>query len=1074
MSSGDITYTHGKAGQPANLRREGVNSLIEIPGNDEAFEGAVYYKSQGKKIAITSVRQFYMDVKTKRISLSKNSIFEAALASNGKVVRAELDTIHPACELCDRGKDCWVQLAHGSKYEYVAGECKELRTADQAAADMGNVNNTNRGRNQGSVSESGPENYVYFDEVYLLDGQRRSKALPATSGWYPARRVFRRVTLLDMLQRETKMCPLTRILMEAPNTDLNGYSKHTGPIFYTKDPMPHLLKVQKQVREIMRGLIPHDSIMAEGEAEEILAEAGCDDEGTEVQENDIGYYENLHAGRRVTQKVLYDEVSKQHQHGHAEEVSLRNVHKVKAKDETVRSTLMQHKKEMHAHVHRRHEASGAGGGEDEADDEDDAERRASVAAAAPDEVAPGQIVVDVAGEGEHSVELPTVSECEDEENSHSTYLSANSAFVDRSFMEGSHFAERESFTEGDARKEALLFSAIVAKQHYKAKSRQAQMDAQRQVADSRAIDQVTKALHVTSNEVKQLVYEGEAGMFIDLTFDAGYDTRVVCSDCDPDGDNGYSRVAAATEWRRPWVGANAKYGEFEEFLIAPDGVHETDIRQHNVGDCWLTSILAAASYREDPHFVMRTVTHAPEYGIFTFKITVEGQTRWLLLDDRIPVEKGNMSNPKFVSSATQGELWPVLVEKAFAKWAGCYQNLRGGMQNIITPIGSTKAMEALTSGSEIYEVETSKRHFNPNNQIIEPQLTIPMLLDFRRRNFLMTTSGCDGKDGLIPGHVFSVLDVLEIPLADGKRQYQRFLQEFASQPVTQDERESEKVLHLVNETGVAVRFRHYSEEAPTKWRGTVLQRTMKSYDFKLEGNHGKLKWCYETPDSAKNFQPEEILAVRNGDTISFKQPNQVQGSQVRKKAGHAETAKVYEKCPAGQMWLTKPSKTIKFMKIRNPWGHGEWTGLWADASPVWQWYPELAKQLHFVKSDDGVFFMQWEDFDWAFGASTVCGHVEGSPLAMWTYEHRKDYQKSAAKRSDLSYSRSHFASHRMAKEDEAVEGDFIAGDTSKTEWKPTEADYARALEASEESATMPAAPKKGGNGEQGKCGCTIM
>jgi len=662
---------------------------------------------------------------------------------------------------------------------------------------------------------------------------------------------------------------------------------------------------------------------------------------------------------------------------------------------------------------------------------------------------------------------------------------------------------RPSFTHDEAMEEAKYFTAVIARQHYKALDAVSQAEVKQQGKGlEKQMDKVGKDLEIRRSEVQELIWE-QATRFVDLNFDTGFERKVICSDCDPDGDNGYGKVADATDWRRPWMGSNAKEGDFPEFLIAPDGIHETDIRQHNVGDCWLTSILAACAYREDPEFVRRSIEHSAEFGVFTFKIVVEGQYRWILLDDRIPVERGNVSNPKFVSSATQGELWPVLVEKAFAKWAGCYQNLRGGMQNIITPIGSTKAMEALTYGSEIYELETMKRHSNPNNQIVEPQMTPGKLLDFRQRNFLMTTSGCEGKDGLIPGHVFSILDVAELDMPRGAGAgYQQFLKEFAKTPISDAERESEKVLHFVNETGCPIRFRHYSQEAPTKWRGTVMQKTMRSYDFKLEGNHGRLKWCYETPTSARQFHPEEVLDVRNGDTISFKQPNQVQGSQIRKMAGHAETAAKYEKCPAGQYWLKNPkAKKIEFVKIRNPWGHGEWTGLWADASPVWKWYPELAKSLNFVVSDDGVFFMQWEDYDWAFGAATVCGHVIGSPLTMPTYEHRKDFIKSPSKRRDVDYEREHWGAYGAKggnsgrapqAEVESADVEVVVEEGGYGEaqpWEMAEKDAAGTKNkgaeakaaatgassstdgASATSAKAVQAPPKGG---EGKCACVIM
>lgn len=50
----------------------------------------------------------------------------------------------------------------------------------------------------------------------------------------------------------------------------------------------------------------------------------------------------------------------------------------------------------------------------------------------------------------------------------------------------------------------------------------------------------------------------------------------------------------------------------------------------------------------------------------------------------------------------------------------------------------------------------------------------------------------------------------------------------------------------------------------------------------------------------------------------------------------------------------------RLVKLRNPWGTGEWNGAWSDKSQ--EWTPELKQQLNFIPADDGVFYMTWNDF----------------------------------------------------------------------------------------------------------------
>ncbi|CAJ1346401.1 unnamed protein product, partial [Effrenium voratum] len=53
---------------------------------------------------------------------------------------------------------------------------------------------------------------------------------------------------------------------------------------------------------------------------------------------------------------------------------------------------------------------------------------------------------------------------------------------------------------------------------------------------------------------------------------------------------------------------------------------------------------------------------------------------------------------------------------------------------------------------------------------------------------------------------------------------------------------------------------------------------------------------------------------------------------------------------------------LRMVQIRNPWGTGEWKGPWCDGSSLWEKYPHVKSALGFANSDDGTYWMQWEDF----------------------------------------------------------------------------------------------------------------
>lgn len=58
------------------------------------------------------------------------------------------------------------------------------------------------------------------------------------------------------------------------------------------------------------------------------------------------------------------------------------------------------------------------------------------------------------------------------------------------------------------------------------------------------------------------------------------------------------------------------------------------------------------------------------------------------------------------------------------------------------------------------------------------------------------------------------------------------------------------------------------------------------------------------------------------------------------------------------------------LQIRNPWGSQEWQGDWSDSSNLWT--PQLKKDLGWSNSDDGTFWMAFDDFASYFSSVTIC------------------------------------------------------------------------------------------------------
>jgi len=84
-------------------------------------------------------------------------------------------------------------------------------------------------------------------------------------------------------------------------------------------------------------------------------------------------------------------------------------------------------------------------------------------------------------------------------------------------------------------------------------------------------------------------------------------------------------------------------------------------------------------------------------------------------------------------------------------------------------------------------------------------------------------------------------------------------------------------------------------------------------------------------------------------------------------AGHAYSINGYKKCDFAD--LDDPYRDAVLVKLRNPWGHGEWTGQWSDNDPIWN-TPGLKEYMGQTDKEDGMFWMDIDDFGKSFTTIT--------------------------------------------------------------------------------------------------------
>lgn len=219
-------------------------------------------------------------------------------------------------------------------------------------------------------------------------------------------------------------------------------------------------------------------------------------------------------------------------------------------------------------------------------------------------------------------------------------------------------------------------------------------------------------------------------------------------------------------------------------------IDPSQVRQGAVGNCWFLSALAVVA--EKPHLVRQLLPHDAlnDLGCYQVNLCLDGKWTPVIVDSNLPVvlqdtntvnSNKNTSSKKEVAptianstvrggvpyggggssksnrnsnviaypafcAAPQYQLWPALVEKAYAKAHGSYAQLSGGF-----------IAEGLTdlTGAPTETVIFSAGMFDRDELWVR-------MLSFVEVGFLLGVATSQGGDGLVGGHAYSVLDVIEV------------------------------------------------------------------------------------------------------------------------------------------------------------------------------------------------------------------------------------------------------------------------------------------------------------------------
>lgn len=196
-------------------------------------------------------------------------------------------------------------------------------------------------------------------------------------------------------------------------------------------------------------------------------------------------------------------------------------------------------------------------------------------------------------------------------------------------------------------------------------------------------------------------------------------------------------------WERPPAGAQITMG----------GYDADDIQQGGLGDCWFISAMSIVANQGTLYMDKIMAKGNAEVGIYAIKFQQGGRDRTVIIDDQLPVNRGSPAKLTFCHARDRKELWPALLEKAYAKLNGSYEALDGGRVD--------DGLSDLTGGIQSF-IELSDLGPGASDGTLWHTLKSNMAA-----GFLMGCGSNSGSDtniirGIAQGHAYSILKVMEV------------------------------------------------------------------------------------------------------------------------------------------------------------------------------------------------------------------------------------------------------------------------------------------------------------------------
>ncbi|CAK9090717.1 unnamed protein product [Durusdinium trenchii] len=365
-------------------------------------------------------------------------------------------------------------------------------------------------------------------------------------------------------------------------------------------------------------------------------------------------------------------------------------------------------------------------------------------------------------------------------------------------------------------------------------------------------------------------------------------------------------------------------------------VAPSDVCQGRVGNCWLVAAISAVAefpkYLKGSVFITKKVSKEGKYIV---KLYDGRKFSWvgIEVDDYLPCTSWGGDTPSLLfGKISEGKLcWPIL-EKAFAKLYGSYSQLSGGYQWV--------AWHHLTGCKEFFMF--THKYGVAVRWVVATSAGIPVYSDKRRSKKLGVLA-----EGAHFHEVQRIGSWIRYKKADGDGPDSGWLSYYMS--------------------GVRVATRDpVSAVSFSTFKGTIDPRYVTECVGGDEGSPGKGQSCCVSYSWCESSNAEQMWHR----LMNYDKGNYLMACTATYCKQETDCGMVHKH--AYSLLHAVEIGGFRLVACRNPWGtDAEWNGPWSDRSAEWRAHKDIADALKVDFQTDGIFWMDYEDWQFIFGQVRV-------------------------------------------------------------------------------------------------------